>query len=98
MTSTPARDFLLPRLTALIDDAVAQGFARQVAVAVLIDLVTSPEFDTAAPDPAADSEPHADYERLPGEPPMVHGVVPAGPPVIGAQDEADFIRPMRWDR
>jgi len=39
-TDSPAHDFLLPRLTALIDDAVAAGYAREVAVAVLIDLIT----------------------------------------------------------
>src|SRR5690349_1139701 len=50
MTSdSPARDFRLPHLTALIDDAVAAGYAREVAVAVLIDLITSPRFDTTAP-------------------------------------------------
>jgi hypothetical protein len=32
-------------------------------VAVLIDLVTSPDFDTAAPDPKADSQPHNLWER-----------------------------------
>ena len=41
-SDSPARDFLLPRLSALVDEAVAHGFARDVAVAVLIDLVTSP--------------------------------------------------------
>ena len=41
---SPARDFLLPRLTALVDEAVASGIAGDVAVAVLIDLVTSPGF------------------------------------------------------
>lgn len=97
-TSTPARDFLLPRLTALVDDAVATGFERPVAVAVLIDLITAPEFDTAAPDPKADSEPHPDYQRSPSDPITVSGFVPAGPPAIGVQDEADFVRPVRWDR
>ena len=72
---TPARDFLLPRLTALIDEAVAHGFTRQVAVAVLIDLITAPDFDTADPDPEADSDPHPDYERSPDDPPMIDGVV-----------------------
>jgi len=97
-TSTPVRDFLLPRLTALVGVAVAQRFARPIAVAVLIDLITAPAFGTAAPSPRADSEPHADYERSSADPIMIHGVVPGGPQVIGAQDEADFVRPLRWDR
>jgi hypothetical protein len=94
MTSdSPARDFLRPRLAALLDEAVAIGIARDVAVAVLIDVVTSPAFDTAAPDPKADSEPHPDYQRTPGMV-LVHGMVPLGPLPIGAQDEADFIKPF----
>ncbi len=97
-SNTPVRDFLLPRLTALVAEAEAQGFQRQVAVAVLIDLITAPDFDTAAPDPRDDSEPRPDYERHPDDPPMVHGIVPNGPPAIGAQDEADFVRPLRPDR
>jgi hypothetical protein len=96
--ATPVRDFLLPRLSALVDDATAHGLARQVVVAVLIDLITAPGFDNAAPDPLADSAPHPDYERSPDDPVMIHGVVPNGPPAIGAQDEADFVMPARWDR
>ncbi len=98
MSSTPARDFLLPRLTALVDAAVAEGFDRQVAVAVLIDLVTAPAFDTAAPDPTADSAAHPDYARSPDDPILIDGAALNGPPAIGAQDEADFVRPLRWDR
>ncbi len=90
---SPARDFLLPRLSALVNEAVATGIARDVAVAVLIDLVTSPGFDTAAPDPHADSAPHPDYEREPGMV-LVHGMVPMGPLPIGAQAEDDFVKPF----
>lgn len=94
MTSDqPARDLLLPRLTALLNEALAAGIARDVAVAVLIDLITSPAFDTAAPDPAADSQPHADFDRDSGLV-LVHGMVPRSPLPIDAQDEADFIRPF----
>ena len=99
MTSdTPVRDYLLPRLAALVDDAVAEGAERSVAVAVLIDLITSSTFDTAAPDATAGSSPHPDYERAADDPVMINGVVAAGPGVIGAQDEADFLAPARWDR
>ena len=66
MTSqTPAHDFLLPRLTALVEEAVAGGILRDVAVAVLTDLITAPAFNTAAPDPMADSEPRPDREPAP---------------------------------
>jgi len=94
MTShSPARDFLLPRLTALIEDAVAAGFERDVAVAVLIDLITSPRFDTAAPDSTADADPQPGWEHRPDDPVLIAGRT-ANPPPIGAQDEADFVRPF----
>jgi hypothetical protein len=94
MTSdAPAHDFLLPRVTALLNEAVATGIERQVAVAVLIDIITSPRFDTAAPDPKADSEPHPDFQRQPGMV-LVHGMVPTAAPPIDAQDEADFVKPF----
>lgn len=94
-SSAPARDFLLPRLTALVNEAEANGIARDVAVAVLIDLVTSPGFDTAEPDPKADSEPRNLWQRgqdsivlVPGQPNL--------PPAIDARDEADFVKPFGW--
>ena len=97
MTSdSPARDFLLPRLTALVDEAIGRGIARDIAVAVLIDLVTSPDFDTAAPDPADDSAPHPGWDRGPDSVVLVNGVSPLGPPDPAAQDEADFIKPIPW--
>jgi hypothetical protein len=42
------------RLQSLLDDAVATGFARDAAEAVLTDLATSTEFNDALPpvDPA----------------------------------------------
>lgn len=98
MTSdSPAHAFLLPRLAALVDEAVAHGIPREVAVAVLIDLVTSPGFDTAAPDPAADSAPNPLWQqRGPDSMVLVNGVKFKEPPDIGAQDEADFIKPIPW--
>jgi hypothetical protein len=96
MTDAPAHDFLLPRLTALLDETVARGIAREVAVAVMIDLVTSPKFDTAAPDPAADSAPHPVWDRGPDSVVLVNGVSPQGPHNPAAQDEADFIKPIPW--
>jgi hypothetical protein len=92
-SNSPARDFLLPRLTALVQEAVASGIAREVAVAVLIDLVTSPSFDTAAPDPKADSAPRSPWER--GSESVVWGAGLASEPrPVGARDEADFVRPF----
>ncbi len=88
----PAHAFLLPRLTALVEEATAAGFEREVAVAVLIDLVTAPPFNVIGADPLADSAPHADYRRLPGGPVVVDGQVTRDPPAIGAQGEDDFTR------
>jgi hypothetical protein len=97
-TDSPIHDFLLPRLTALLDETVATGTTREIAVAVMIDLITSPRFDTAAPDPDADSAPHADWQRGPDSPLLVGGVIPVAPLTIGAQDEADFVRPFDGQR
>jgi hypothetical protein len=91
-SDSPIHDFVLPRLTALVDHAVAAGATREVAVAVIIDLITSPRFDTAAPDPETDSAPHADWDRSGDAPLMVGGVIPLGAPAIGAQHEADLVR------
>ena len=95
-TDSPARDFLLPRLTALVNEATAMGFARDVAVAVLIDLVTSPCFDTAAPGPMDDSTPRQDWNRDENSIVLVDGMIPKGPTPPGAQDEADFVKPFGW--
>jgi hypothetical protein len=91
-SDSPARDFLLPRLSALIDQAVAHGFAREVAVAVLIDIVTSPRFDSAAPDPADDVAPDPAWEPGPVDVALVGGSLIGGPMRPDAQDEADFLR------
>lgn len=96
-SETPVHDFLLPRITALVNEAMALGIQRDVAVVVLIDIVTAPRFNTAAPGADADAAPNPDYERSP-DVVLVHGVSIAAPPVIGGQDEADFVRPARWDR
>ena len=45
MASSPARDWLRPKLLALLAEADGAGFARDVTVAVLIDLVTGTEFN-----------------------------------------------------
>ena len=52
MPATPAHDWLRPRLQALVDDAMNAGFERDVVVAVLIDRITSPDFN--APPPGGD--------------------------------------------
>ncbi len=93
-SSSPVHDFMLPRLIDLVGQAVATGIARDVAVAVLIDLVTSPAFDTAAVDPTADSEPHGLWDRTADSTVLVGGM-PAMPPQAGdARDEADFVKPI----
>ena len=95
-TDSPARDFLLPRLTALVNEATATGIARDVAVAVLIDIVTSPRFDTAAPSPMDDSAPHQQWHRDENSIVLVDGTIAKGPTAPDAQDEADFVKPIGW--
>ena len=86
--NTPAHDYLLPRLEALVSDAVAHGIGRDVAVAVLIDLVTSPRFNTAAPDPLADAPSGPGWERGPDSVVLAGGVAAAPPRAIGASRSA----------
>ena len=66
-SDTPAHDFLQPALVALVGQAVAKGISREVAVAVLTDLITGPDFNNARPDPMADSEPRPDQEPGPSD-------------------------------
>jgi hypothetical protein len=49
MAHTPLHEWLRPRLDALLRDAMAAGFERDAAVAVIADLATAPPFDTAPP-------------------------------------------------
>ena len=93
-TQAPVRDYLLPRVTTLINEAVASGVAPDVVVAVLIDIITSPRFDTAAPDRLADSEPHQDWERSKDGVVLVNGTTPVNAPTIGVHAEDDFIAPL----
>ena len=51
MTGADAHAWMLPRLKSLLAEAQTAGIAREVAVAVLIDLIEDQEFDRAAPDP-----------------------------------------------
>lgn len=43
-------EWLLPKLTALVDEAAAAGIARDVSVAVIDDLINAPPFNTAPPE------------------------------------------------
>jgi hypothetical protein len=95
LSDTPLHDFARPRILELLKDACAQGFPRDAVVAVLIDIVTAPDFDTAAPDQDADSTPHADYERSPDVALIDNHAVNA-PHQPGERDEADFIKPVDW--
>ena len=93
---SPVRDFMLPRLDALINDAVAHGFTRDVAVAVAIDLITSSRFVDTPLDPSADAAPQPDWQPERGAPVLVHGQSPSPMAPIGAKDQADFIKPLNW--
>jgi hypothetical protein len=43
--STPVRDWVLPRLDALIAEAVTSGIDREVVVAVITDIVEGPGYN-----------------------------------------------------
>lgn len=53
MTDTPVHDWLRPKLAELVQQAERVGFERDVVVAVLTDLITTPPYE--APDPVQDS-------------------------------------------
>ncbi len=49
MSATPLHDWMMPRLEALLEEALKAGFERQTAVAVIIDLIESSRFNKPAP-------------------------------------------------
>jgi hypothetical protein len=63
MPTTPVRDWILPRLDALVAEAVKNGMDRQVVVAVITDIVEGPDYNDAvvreedAPQPTGESDP-----------------------------------------
>jgi hypothetical protein len=56
MTDTPAHAWLLPRLRALLDEADIAGISREVAVAVLADLIEGPEFNGGSGLPTSETD------------------------------------------
>lgn len=96
--SSPIHDFLLPRLATLVNQAVAQGMPRDAVVAVLIDIVTSPRFDTAVPDPKADDPANPNWDRGADSVPLVGGSAATSDHRLGDRHEADFIQPNTWFR
>ena len=48
-TSSPAHAWILPKLTLLLAEAEQAGIARDVAVAVILDLIEGPLFNAAPP-------------------------------------------------
>ena len=63
MIETPAHTWLLPRLQTLLNDAATAGITRDVAVAVITDIIDSPSFNTALPEEPQPS--HADTHIYP---------------------------------
>jgi hypothetical protein len=63
MPTTPVRDWILPRLDALIAEAVTNGMDRQVVVAVITDIIEGPHYNEAvtreedAPQPTGETDP-----------------------------------------
>ena len=85
MAETEPRDWLYPRLAALVADAEQAGIARDMAVALVTDIINGPPFNVG-PEPTADE----DWNKDVGEPDyMVNeehggGNMPLGEPVVGA--------------
>ncbi len=62
MTETPARDWILHRLNSLLADAEGAGIALDVAVALITDIIDSPDFNTALPQEPEPSHPDSHHE------------------------------------
>jgi hypothetical protein len=57
MTERPIHDWMLPRLQRLLAEAATAGFARAPCVAVIADIMMTPEFNTAPPPPEPEIRP-----------------------------------------
>ena len=83
MAETQPRDWLYPRLEALVAEAENAGIARDVTVALVTDIINGPPFNVGPP--AADDNWNKDV----GEPDyMVNednggGSMPLGDPLVG---------------
>ena len=51
MPDLPPQDWFQPRLAALVAEAAQAGYAKDVAIAFITDLITGPHFNTAPPMP-----------------------------------------------
>jgi len=54
MSQTPLHDWLWPRVETLLHEAETAGFARDAALAVLLDLITAAPADPDGDAPASD--------------------------------------------
>ncbi len=65
MDEPPAHRWLRPKLTELLAAAESAGIAREVAVAVLIDIMTGTDFNlpTANPEPERGKAAEAGYQE-----------------------------------
>jgi hypothetical protein len=66
MSDSAPHDWFRPRLTALVAEAEAAGFAQDVSVAVITDLMNGPVF-SAAPAPEIDEDWNRDIGQPEGE-------------------------------
>ncbi len=72
MTDSPPHDWFRPRLAALVAAAESAGFARDVSVAVITDLINGPAFSTA---PEVVDE---NWNQDEGEPAFMVNALPGG--------------------
>jgi len=69
MPDISAHDWFAPKLTALLADAAQAGYPRDVAVAVITDLINGPLS-------AAEPPPQGSWAQDPGEPPQAASEMP----------------------
>jgi hypothetical protein len=84
MAETEPRDWLYPRLEALVADAEQAGIARELTVALVTDIINGPPFNVG-PEPTADEDWNKDVGETDA---MVNldttgGLTPLNEPVVG---------------
>jgi hypothetical protein len=98
MAETEPRDWIYPRLEALVADAEKAGIARDMTVALVTDIINGPPFNVG-PEPVADEGWNKDIGEtdamvnkdstgglIPLDDPIVGGLMTPGVGLLGGRD------------
>lgn len=76
--ATPVHDWVVPRLDALLAEAVKNGMDREVVVAVLTDIITGPGYNDA--ETREEDTPQPTGRTDPAQEPVPNDVLPVTRP------------------